>query len=189
MSDCSHYASAPGTLLSMCPGLIKSLMMVTSHNGEVLGAQNSSLAIVIVSPHRTEGATVVLLIFQKIWGSSLVLQGKCWEISEVIWPNKEFFPGVSWWLDTLSCLWNIVLSPITVGHSGSQWESGLSLHFPPVGFHLSAGQTYVSESDREKTGRNFFKVFFLKEQRLYFVHFPTLSSQLCFPSAGCMNIF
>lgn len=71
----------------------------------------------------------------------------------------------------------------------AQWESGLSLHFPPVGFHLSAGQTYVSESDREKTGRNFFKVFFLKEQRLYFVHFPTLSSQLCFPSAGCMNIF
>ena len=52
-------------------------MMVTSHNIEVLGAQNSSLAIVIVSPHRIEGATVMLLIFQKIWDSSLVLQGKC----------------------------------------------------------------------------------------------------------------
>ena len=52
-------------------------MMVTSHNIEVLEAQNSSLTIVIVSPHRIEGATVMLLIFQKIWDSSLVLQGKC----------------------------------------------------------------------------------------------------------------
>ena len=54
----------------------KSSLIVTSCNGEVVGAQNSSLAIVIVSPHRIKGAAVMLFTFQKILGSSLALQRK-----------------------------------------------------------------------------------------------------------------
>lgn len=55
-------------------------------------------------------------------------------------------------------------------------RAGSSL--PPVCFLLSAGQTYVLSLTESKQVESFLKsLFFLKEQRQYFIHLPTLSSQ------------
>lgn len=104
---------------------------------------------VIVSPHQNQkGPLWCYLSFQKIWGSSLALQGNVEKYLKWYDQIKSFFQGsADGWIhwDVSEILYFLQLPWGTVGVSGSRgWV--FTFH---QWFHLSAGQTYVSESDRE----------------------------------------